>query len=136
MGLRCDISIDGPVLKAVLAGEFSLAEAKRVSAEAIMAASDRKIPRVLFDARAVTGTLSHLERFQYGSYVADFSAKAALSAGQSPARFAFLATEPLMDPSRFGESVAVSKGMSVRVFDRLDLALAWLEGEPAAHPQH
>jgi hypothetical protein len=32
----------------------------------------------------------------------------------------------VLDPDRFGETVAVNRGMPVRVFDNLEEALKWL----------
>jgi hypothetical protein len=33
----------------------------------------------------------------------------------------------MLDPEKFGETVAVNRGMLAKVFDNLEAALAWLE---------
>jgi hypothetical protein len=38
--------------------------------------------------------------------------------------------QPLIDPSRFGETVALNRGAKVKVSERLDEALAWLGVSP------
>ncbi len=40
--------------------------------------------------------------------------------------FAHVLKEPVLDPQRFGETVALNRGMNVRTFDNLEDALAWL----------
>ena len=45
-------------------------------------------------------------------------------------RFAYVLEEPMLDPERFGETVAVNRGMRVRAFDNLEAARAWLELAP------
>ena len=53
------------------------------------------------------------------------------SHGVSPAtRFAYVLEEPMLDPDRFGETVAVNRGMIVRAFDNLEAARAWLAAAP------
>jgi len=39
---------------------------------------------------------------------------------------AYLMQPPLLDQSRFGETVAANRGASVKAFDRLEDALGWL----------
>lgn len=67
-----------------------------------------------------------MERFFY----AEFSALqvASLRAEGVPhvARFAYLLEEPVLDPNRFGETVAVNRGMLVKAFDNLEEAIVWL----------
>jgi hypothetical protein len=46
-------------------------------------------------------------------------------------RFACLGTEPMVDRGRFGETVAVNRGLKVKVTESLEEALRWLEIEPA-----
>jgi hypothetical protein len=67
-----------------------------------------------------------MERFYYGEFAAqtvrDFAPR-----GVSPStQFAYVLKEPVLDPGRFGETVAVNRGMLVKVCDRPEDALRWL----------
>jgi len=44
-------------------------------------------------------------------------------------RYAIVGNHPLVDPKRFGETVAVNRGVNVRAFTEMKQALAWLEME-------
>ena len=41
-------------------------------------------------------------------------------------RFAYVAHAPVRDPERFGETVAVNRGMNVKVFETPEDAMEWL----------
>ena len=43
-------------------------------------------------------------------------------------RFSYVMHEPLRDPGRLGETVAVNRGMDVKVFETLEDAIEWLTG--------
>jgi hypothetical protein len=40
----------------------------------------------------------------------------------------------VLDPKKFAETVAVNRGMLIRVFDNLEEALEWLATPPADNP--
>ncbi len=40
----------------------------------------------------------------------------------------------MLDPQRFGETVAVNRGMRIKVFDNPEEAFAWLDLAPAHTP--
>ncbi len=72
-----------------------------------------------------------MERFYYG----EFAAHAVLSSGDrgvsTAIQFAYVLEVPVLDPERFGETVAVNRGMHVKTFDDLQDALGWLGLAPA-----
>ena len=41
-------------------------------------------------------------------------------------RFAYVMHEPLRDPTRLGETVAVNRGMNVKTFETPEDAIEWL----------
>jgi hypothetical protein len=115
-------------------GKFSLKEAKRTFREMLEAAALHKAKKVFFDGRKLIGKPEIMERFYYGEFAAqtvwDFAER-----GVSPAtRFAYVLREPVLDPGRFGETVAVNRGMAVRAFDNPEEALQWLGITPANKP--
>lgn len=58
----------------------------------------------------------------------------AAGAAASGIRIAFVGREPFLDPERFGETVAVNRGLNVRVFTDEVAALTWLAGPNAIRP--
>ena len=112
-------------------GTFSLEESMRTFLEMLEAVARHKVEKVLFDGRGLTGELEVMERFYYGEFVAQAVMRfAARSASPAP-RFAYVLKEPVLDPRRFGETVATNRGMNVKAFDNLEDALEWLEMAPA-----
>ena len=112
-------------------GEFSLPEAKRTFLEMLEAVARHQIRKVLFDGRRLTGDPQTIERFYYGAFAAD-AVLQFKDRGVSPAtQFAYVLQAPVLDPQRFGETVAVNRGMFVQAFDNLDDALRWLGIAPA-----
>ena len=43
-------------------------------------------------------------------------------------KFAYIIHQPLRDPDRFGETVAVNRGMNVKTFEDTNAAMQWLNG--------
>jgi len=109
------------------AGEFSLDEAQRRFLEMLESVAAFNARKVLFDGRTLVGEPKMMERFYYGEFAALSVARFA-NRGVSPAtRFAYVLDEPMLDQDRFGETVAVNRGMRVKAFDNLEAARAWLE---------
>ena len=131
MSMSLEIQLEPGYLKVVATGEFSLAEAERTFLEMLKAVGLHQSKKVLFDGRKLTGEPATFERFFFGEFaarsVADFVAE-----GGSPAlQFAYVLREPVLDPARFGETVAANRGMNVKAFDNPAQALHWLGMVPA-----
>jgi hypothetical protein len=91
--------------------------------EALSFASEKKITAILMDGRKLTGELfTTMERFKVGEAFANLQR----SLPYAP-RVAVVGNEPLVDPNRFGETVAVNRGALGRVFTDIDEATRWLE---------
>jgi len=134
MSMILKISTESGFLHVIATGSFSLVEAKRTFIQVLEAVAQNKIESVLFDGRGLAGNPGVMERFYYGEFaaqaVAEFAAR-----GVSPAtHFAYVLEVPILDPRRFGQIVAVNRGMHVMVFDNLDDALRWLGIAPANNP--
>ena len=122
------------LLNVVATGEFSLEEAKRTFVEMLEAIALHKSEKVLFDGRKLTGNPETMERFYYGEFAAHKVATSAIQGVCAAAQFAYVLREPLRDPRRFGESVAVNRGMNVKTFHSPEEALQWLGIAPANKP--
>lgn len=113
------------ILRAVGTGSFTLQTAKQTFAELMIAVGEHKANKILFDARAVTGEPTVMERFQY----AEFCALRVRDLGLSEllfTRFAYVMHFPLRDKGHFGETVAFNRGMRVKTMGSMEEAEEWL----------
>jgi len=130
MNMRQEMRPDGDLLMVCAMGEFSLEEAKRIFLEMMEAVALHATKRVLLDGRTITGNPQTIERFFYSEFAA-FTVAQYRERGVAPATpFAYVLREPVLDPQKFGETVAVNRGMPVKVFDSLGEALKWLTKHP------
>src|SRR5688572_22884263 len=113
------------MIRAVATGPFTLETARTTFRDLIAAVGQHKARRVLFDARAVTGEPTVMERFQYGEFCAQEVLNLVESEKVLP-RFAYVMYMPVLDYGRFGETVAINRGMRVKATDNLKEALEWL----------
>jgi hypothetical protein len=130
MKLTIGMIEESGILHAALDGVFTLEEARSTFLEILDAASQRRAESVLVDGRGITGTPTTMQRFFYGEFVAGaVQSQAGRDLSRAP-RFAYVLREPVLDPGRFGEDVAVNRGMKVKTFDTFEGALKWLMTEP------
>jgi hypothetical protein len=126
MDMRIETRVETGFLYVYAIGEFSLAAAKSTFLETLKAVAQQEVEKVLFDGRKLKGEPKTIERFYYGEFAAEAVNRSA-DRGVSPAtQFAYVLKEPVLDPLRFGETVAVNRGMFVKAFDNLEDALRWL----------
>jgi hypothetical protein len=101
-------------------GVFAIAWFKQLIQQVVaMAQTSVPPPRaMLLDLREMTGArLSDMDRYDVGVLAARESVGAPI---------AMVGPATLVDPRRFGESVARNRGLNVRVFIDMDEATAWL----------
>ena len=106
-------------------GEFSLEDAKQAFVVMLEAITLYKAEKILFDGRNVKGKPKDSERFQYAEFVARETRRFVVEHKIHP-RFAYVMHQPLRDPERYGETVAVNRGMNVRTFEIQEDAIEWL----------
>jgi len=134
MGMLVEISTESGFLHVRAKGDFSLVEAKRTFVEMLEAVARNKVQKVLFDGQELVGNPRTIERFYYGEFAAEAVAKFKDRGMDRATQFAYVLKVPLLDPGRFGETVAVNRGMFVKTFDNLDDALGWLGIASANNP--
>jgi hypothetical protein len=110
-------------IRVVALGIYDALEALQVLREAIEAALAHKQTKVLVDCRELTGTPGTMQRFDLADTITRFYHE---RRGSSVIRLAIVGTEPLIDPVRFGETVAHNRGFPIKVTTDLDEALSWL----------
>lgn len=128
MNMSLEIDPNASFLRVRAVGTFSLEEAKQTFLEVLEAVARHHVSKVLFDGRGLVGEPATMERFYYG----EFAARAVVTSAVPFTQFGYVLEEPMLDPGRFGENVAVNRGMFVKVFDNQEDALEWL-GVPSLH---
>lgn len=135
MSLIQKISAQPDSLYVKITGNFSLEEAQDHFIEMLQAIAQHKVKKVLVDGREVSGEPETMERFFYGEFAAESVAKFAKHGVSLATQFAYVLQEPVLDPDRFGETVAVNRGVRIKAFDELDDARQWLQIAPAEKPR-
>lgn len=118
----------GDVLYTTASGAFTLDDAQSTFLDILDAVRENQSVKVLINGRRVTGEPTIIERFFYGEFVADRAKRLGRSSGPL---FAYVLHEPVLDPLRLAETVALNRGMNIKVCDDYDEALRWLGVTPS-----
>jgi hypothetical protein len=122
MDMRTELQAD--LLLVTLTGKVDLSSSVRLLNEAFDIAAETLAYKVLFNAVAVTGTLSTLERYELGSMVAAHITRL----GANP-KIAFVGVSPTVNG--FAVRVAQNRDVAVELFSNIPEGLAWLGKWPA-----
>src|SRR5215469_15068634 len=120
MNMREEMGSDSDLLTVHVTGEFSLDEAKRIFVEMMESIALHRTKRLLFDGLTITGDPRTIERFYYGEFAAQTVAQYQSRGVSLATPFAYVLSEPVLDPERFGETVAVNRGMCLKAFDNIE----------------
>ena len=127
MSLKLEIEEDEGLLRVIASGSFSMAGAFNRFLEMLDAVERSGAKKILVDGRTVSGNPEIIERFIYGEFAAKAVARYMMGgAARRMPQFAYVLHIPMRDPNGFGETVAVNRGMWVKVFGSVDEALEWL----------
>jgi hypothetical protein len=128
-----DFRPEDGLLTVIAKGEFLLEQAQQTFLDILKVVSEKGILKVLFDGRELVGEPMVIERFYYGEFAATSVENVTFSklSGHAP-QFAYVLHEPLLDPLRLGETVAVNRGMNVKAFNNIHEARQWLNISPVA----
>jgi hypothetical protein len=109
-----------------LVGEFALQAAVAAVTQAIELCRQHQVRRLLIDATALTGVKSPslIERYEIVAQWA-LAAKGAV-------KIAVVPRPEMLDPTKFGITVARNRGLEINPFTSEAEALAWLLGPQAA----
>ncbi len=125
MSLQQKMHFESGLLSVDASGDFSLEDAKLAFLEMLGAVAQYKAEKILLDGRNVNGNPRDIERFYYGEFAARETRKIVVEHKIVP-RFAYVLHEPLRDPARLGETVAMNRGMVIKVFENPEDATEWL----------
>ena len=127
MRLTVKITPHPNVLHVLAAGQFDLVDAARSFLEVTKVIDKHQSEKVIFDGRGVFGNVKAAERFYYGELVALTLRKPQPDGGyHAGPQIAYVLVEPVLDPARLGETVAVNRGANVKMFDDYEEAIQWL----------
>ena len=106
-------------------GTFSNDALLNVYEAALDFAENKGLKAILVDISDLDGALpTTMERYNHGVTVARMQLK-----HDKRIFIAVVGKEPIIDPQRFGEIVAVNRGAYCKVFIDIDDAITWLERE-------
>jgi len=88
-----------------------------------------KAIKILVDLGKVTGDRTTTQRFELGVLAADKYHEIQSKLNLPNCSFAAVGNEPVVDPNRFTETVAVNRGLNVKVFTEMDKAIRWLAAQ-------
>ena len=125
MTIQQNMHFQSGLLSVDASGEFSLEDAKQAFLEMLEAVAQHKAEKILFDARNMKGRPKDLERFYYAEFAARETHRIVIEHKIVP-RFSYVTREPLRDPTRLGETIAVNRGMNVKTFETVEDAIEWL----------
>ena len=124
--MRVQIDPKPEFLHVTVTGEFALKEAQASFCDILAAAEEHKLAKVLFDGRGISGDPTTIQRFCYAEYVAHETTRFGRRSTVGMPRFAYVLEAPVLDAQRFGETVALNRGMDVKTFDDVGEARRWL----------
>jgi hypothetical protein len=105
-------------------GRLTLEAAVELLDQTIAYVRDRRIPKLLFNAKGLTGFRSPSLPERY------FFSRQWAATGQGLVQVSLVIRAELIDPEKFGVTVARNAGMNADVFPEESEALNWLLGEP------
>jgi hypothetical protein len=135
MSVIATMHIESKCLHVLAKGRFSLVSAQRSFVEILETAVRERSALILLDGRQIIGEPSTIDRFYYAKFAALSVALARQRHGTFKPKFAYVLQVPVLDPNRFGVTVAANRGMNIRAFDSLDEARSWL-GIACARASH
>jgi len=116
-----------------LSGNYSLPEAKVLSLQCLEACAQYHRSKLLLDVRSLQGSNSLTQIYEYVEFLAAEAIKVQRQAGVA-LRLAFVGRPPLLDPERFGITVARNRGLAAMSTGDIDEAYRWLGVAPPDEP--
>lgn len=116
--------IDGQCLLVIVSGELDVEQMQAMFVPALDACVKEKATKIIFDFRGIWGAPSMANRFEFSCFMAN---NYLMHEHKHCMKFAFLLTKELIDPGKFGELVAVNRGLPGKAFTDSGELCRWLE---------
>ena len=117
-------------LAILVSGVFELDQANRLTPKMLAACAANGVSKLLIDARGVRGSLSIGDRFIYAETFARLYKERRVAGTIKHVQIALVGSRDIVDPQRFGEKVATSRGLHVKVMTDIKEAFSWLGVSP------
>jgi len=112
--------------KISLIGGRGWGDIKKAFADVVNQARKNDIYKILVDCRDYSGKVSTLDRFLLAMFFVKENSKL-LARRMHPIKVTFVVSKSLLDPRKFGETVARNRGLYGLATDDMKEALHWLE---------
>jgi hypothetical protein len=123
MSIRFELKVQSDHVLVICEGDYEIAGALKAFEAGVEASTVHKVPRILADCRKMIGNPTDYQRYELGErFAISYSRKR----GPYYPRIALVGYVPLIDPYRFGEFVAINRGVPVKVSVEMQEALEWL----------
>ncbi|MDF7822708.1 hypothetical protein P4B35_01680 [Pontiellaceae bacterium B12227] len=126
MGMELSFEYKSDVLLTVIKGDLELEAANRCVDQLLIAAIDFRAERLLLDCRNLQGSYSTRDRFMHTDYTCESILAAQNNNRIKTIRIAYVARPMIIDPHRFGETVARNRGIDIFVTENWSDAVEWL----------
>lgn len=124
MSIQYELQVRIDHVCVVCDGDYVFTDALRIIQIALETADRSTLSKILFDWRNVRGQLTTMQRYELAEQGANLYAKMP-AAGRI--LIAMVNNEETIDPERFGEEVAINRGVPVKVTTDMQEALDWLK---------
>ncbi|CAB1078664.1 hypothetical protein D1AOALGA4SA_6399 [Olavius algarvensis Delta 1 endosymbiont] len=123
MSIDVTTDIESKYVRVSCKGSFNNKELLSIYDKALDLAADKGRKAILVDVRDLEGALpATMDRFYHGVTTVTIQ-----RAKKTRIFIAVLGREPLLDPERFGETVALNRGLLGKAFIDIDDAIAWID---------
>jgi hypothetical protein len=119
-------TVRGDIVSIVANGEYSLLKAHHLFESSIDYALLHNRGKILIDVNNVTGNIPLMDRFYFSENLANYRKEHGLS---NVHKIAVVGKEPIVHEEKFGELVAMNRGVNSRVFTDMKQASDWLSNE-------
>ncbi len=117
-------------LLAEVSGDYDPRVTAALTVQFLDACVSQHATKLLADVRALAGPVTTLERYNYFEFLAR-QVHERIADGRLPSlKFAFILSEALVDPDRFGQMMANNRGLNLRVWTEREAAVQWLVDNP------
>lgn len=123
MNFKIDVVKWDNYLQLLFSGSYTLDKAFHAFKFAVDQAIAYNYSRILMDAFGVKGIIPRMDRYHYAEFLANYIRQNALGKIH---RISMTGPIPIVDHNRFGETVAVNRGVNARVFTNREEALSWV----------
>ena len=123
MGIQFEVDVRPDYVYMSCTGVFSNDALLDVFEKGLTIAEDKELMAILVDTRGLGGVpASTIQRFDLGESIPGIQLE-----HSSRICLVLVGDEPMIEPERFGETVAVNRGATGKVFTDIDEAVTWLE---------